>query len=77
MNKELDTEIVDQNYKIVGRNLATVADLKRVINQLPDDYELSLTGEPLVSVATSDDTKIVLLDNINFMEENYMKEELL
>jgi hypothetical protein len=77
MNKELDTEIVDQNYKIVGRNLATIADLKRVINQLPDDYELSLTGEPLVSVATSDDTKIVLLDNINFMEENYMKEELL
>ena len=77
MNKELDTEIVDQNYKIVGRNLATVADLKRVIDQLPDDYELSLTGEPLVSVATSDDTKIVLLDNINFMEENYMKEELL
>ncbi len=69
--------MVDDNYKIVGRNLATVEDLKRVVNQLPDDYELSLIGENLLSIAKSDDKKIVLFDNINFMEENYFTEELL
>lgn len=49
-----------------GITASTVGELKRMLAEVPDDYSISVTGEPW-AMAVSDEDELVLFDNPDFI----------
>ena len=66
-----------ESYKVVGKGITTVGQLRRLLEKLPDNYNISLEGIIGTAVAKSDEDKIILFDDERFMEDAGFTEELL
>lgn len=55
--------------KIFNETANTVGTLIELLKQIPSDYSLSLSGMTAFAIVVDDDSKSILLDDVNFVEE--------
>ena len=59
---------VTKNGKSLGLTAATVGELKEMLQHIPDNYTLSVTGANFGMFMEVDD-EMVLMDEISYLEE--------
>lgn len=60
--------------RILDGSADTIKELKKLINDIPDDYAVSLSGMNTFGVVVDDENKTILLDDVSFVE-NLMEEQ--